>query len=371
MRRRAGFTLIELLVVIAIIALLMALLLPAIQKVRAAADRMLCASNMRQIATAMHNYHNDYNRFPNGSTIPYAKNPGWNEDCILELRMPFGPNWAVLILPYIEQDNLYKQSNPGSYPGINPVPDAPDFGSVGLLSGINLNWRSIISTKVKAYICPSDDRSDVPYSNPTLVPGIWARGNYAVTAGFDDYDHVGGGNNWLSVRKGSPLYKVTSSPVFAANYGSKLGQITNLDGTANTIMLNEVRAGISPLDPRGVWAMGFPGSSITNAGRQQYNPTPNNLLGDSGNDGDELQGGGLIWVAGIGSQQGMGCLNNGTGQGDSLMTSAMARSRHANGVNACFCDAHVQFIPNTISEYTWGLLNSKADGLVPPDDYNQ
>ncbi len=364
MRRRAGFTLIELLVVIAIIALLMALLLPAIQKVRAAADRMLCASNMRQIATAVHNYHNDYNRFPFGSTIPYAKNPGWNEDCIMELRMPFGPNWAVYILPYMEGDNLYKQSNPGSYPGINPVPDAPDFGSAGLLSGINLSWRSITSTKVKAYLCPSDDKTDVPFSDPATLPGIWARGNYAANAGYEDYDHVGGGHAYVTSKSG-PMKGIVSSPVFAANYGAKLGIITNADGTSTTVMINEIRAGVSPLDPRGVWAMGFPGASITNAGRQQYNPTPNNLLGDSGSDGDEIQNGAKFWYTGIGSREGMGVISDGT-----LMTSAIARSRHPNGVNACFCDAHVQFIPNTISEYTWCLLQSKSDGLVPPDDYN-
>ena len=71
------------------------------------------------------------------------------------------------------------------------------------------------------------------------------------------------------------------------NYGSTLLAIT--DGTSNTIMVAELRAGVSPLDPRGVWAMGFSGSSIVNAGRASYNPTPNNTLGDSGGDGDEIQ----------------------------------------------------------------------------------
>jgi prepilin-type N-terminal cleavage/methylation domain-containing protein/prepilin-type processing-associated H-X9-DG protein len=365
MRRRNGFTLIELLVVISIILVIMALLLPAIQKVRAAADRMRCGNNMRQLAVACHNYHIDYGQLPPGSSVPYAQ---LNDDSNLDARMPFGPNWAVFLLPYVEQDSLFIEANPGSYPGINPVPHVRKFSQMGTqLNGINNSWRSIRGKVVKIYQCPSDgDANRIPFNDPTLIAETnWARGNYAANAGFDDYDHVSGGNNWVSMRQGSPLFGVVSSPVFAANYGAKLGVITNLDGTSNTIMFNEVRAGISPLDPRGVWALGFPGASITNAGRQQYNPTPNNPLGDSGSDGDEIQNGARIWFLGIGSKLQMGCIND----DGAIMTSAMARSMHPGGVNACFCDGHVQFIPNTVSEFTWGLLNSKADGFVLPDDY--
>src|SRR5262249_6212414 len=138
-----------------------------------------------------------------------------------------------------------------------------------------------------------------------------------------------------------------------------------LDGTSNTILFNEVRAGISPLDPRGTWALGFPGASITNAGRAPYNPTPNNSLGDSGTDGDEIQNCSEFWAPGIGSQARMGCFND----PGAIMTSGMARSLHPGGVNACFADGSVRFVSESISEYTWGLLNSKADGLTLPNDY--
>jgi prepilin-type N-terminal cleavage/methylation domain-containing protein len=90
-RGRSGFTLVELLVVLCIIAILIGLLLPAIQRVREAANRISCANNLHQIGLAFHDYHNDFNKLP---------------PCQLDNQ---GASWAVLILPYMEQGNLYKQ----------------------------------------------------------------------------------------------------------------------------------------------------------------------------------------------------------------------------------------------------------------------
>jgi prepilin-type processing-associated H-X9-DG protein len=324
--------------------------------------------------------------------VPYAPKPPDDNDCSINLQIlspahggvptglqnPFGPNWAVLILPFIEQDNLYKQANAGLYPGV-PLPMAPDNDGTASLALIQptgaLNWTSIAGTPLKIFQCPSDSYNQINYLDPTNGPvggpaNGWARGNYGASSGYEDFDHTTWGASYKTAKAGIPKSNgMVSSPVMSANYGAGLLQIT--DGTSNTIMVAELRAGLSPIDPRGVWALGFPGSSIVNAGRASYNPTPNNLLGGTPDDGgDELENGvdpvsgNITYCTPETAAAGMGCT-----QGGVQMTSAMSRSRHSGGVNVVFADGSVHFISNGVSQLTWVQLLSKSDGQVLGSDY--
>src|SRR5688500_14333926 len=100
--RRGGFTLIELLVVIAIIAILIGLLLPAVQKVREAAARMTCQNHLKQLGLAVHNYHDANSKFPQNG----ARGVAGSSSCCTDR----GWSWIARVLPYIEQDNLYREA---------------------------------------------------------------------------------------------------------------------------------------------------------------------------------------------------------------------------------------------------------------------
>jgi prepilin-type N-terminal cleavage/methylation domain-containing protein/prepilin-type processing-associated H-X9-DG protein len=201
-RLRTGFTLIELLVVIAIIAVLIGLLLPAVQKVREAAARARCQNNLKQIALACHNYESTYEEFP-------------------------AAKWIVDLLPYIEQSALAQALQVGN------------------------DWDSLIATKLPLLYCPSEPRGEVIY-NPgwTTAALTW----YMAMAGLDyndSYSYIYSGYpsysqyNYLPdpSRPGVLSTIETDSYDSLGNYlgtvvhGSKIAQVT--DGLSNTVMIGE------------------------------------------------------------------------------------------------------------------------------------
>jgi len=165
---RKGFTLIELLVVIAIIAILIGLLLPAVQKIREAANRMTCANNLKQIGLAAHNYESANGYLPPGVLGGNSSTGFFGAQCT---------GGMFFLLPYIEQDNLFKQFSINYNTDL--VINTPWWS-------VNPDW-SLSFTKIKTYVCPSDDNSTgVTASGPIIMmmPNPQTPGTNAMTYGF-------------------------------------------------------------------------------------------------------------------------------------------------------------------------------------------
>jgi prepilin-type N-terminal cleavage/methylation domain-containing protein len=207
-----GFTLIELLVVIAIIAILIGLLLPAVQKVREAAARMQCSNNLKQIALAVHNHQGAYNYMPAGYADQSAK--GGTGTCF------------YFILPYIEQDNVFKLGQVLPI-NTNQQPDA--------YWGNFADMRTPAANVIKTYLCPSDPNN----ANPITWTNGWVMGNYA-------YNH--------------DAFNNPNDPTYGHDVNNKIpGSFP--DGTSNTIGFTEKQAnnclanssGNGTLWAHGVW----------------------------------------------------------------------------------------------------------------------
>jgi prepilin-type N-terminal cleavage/methylation domain-containing protein/prepilin-type processing-associated H-X9-DG protein len=243
-KRCFAFTLIELLVVIAIIAVLIGLLLPAVQKVREAAARTQCKNNLKQIALAAHNYESAAGKLPPGylGDRPPAPSP---------LGLNQGPYVGTLafLLPYLEQDNVYRRLN------VNWNVDFgfPNPGQVNQPWWSDPNNCATAQARIKTYVCPADD----PYEPSVYVIQTYAWFNYFVPpslGGLDAQFYPGPGSDpvWSALGRTNygPVAGTGGGPnpswnlyngVFTNRRQVSLGQITSSDGTANTLMFGELR----------------------------------------------------------------------------------------------------------------------------------
>jgi prepilin-type N-terminal cleavage/methylation domain-containing protein/prepilin-type processing-associated H-X9-DG protein len=318
--RRLGFTLIELLVVIAIIAILVGLLLPAVQKVREAAARMSCQNNLHQLGLAMHNFHGANEHLPGN-----LRNPAVNT---VRIR------WTTYLLPFFEQDNIYKGYNQ------------------------NVNWSNpanvpFTSLPLKLMICPStpnQDRQDAdPGSNASIFIPIVATGDYSGIYQVDP----------RLVALGIGV--VPGDGILAKNQKIRFADIT--DGQSNTIHLTEsagkpwlYRAGLLVSSPppftNGVMGGGWcrPASEIPSF---------------SGSSADGTTFPGTCAVNCTNGQQVMAYPDpyygtDGTGA---------VYGFHIGGVNALMADGSVRYIAQSISVQTFAALVSRNGGEVIGSDF--
>ncbi len=331
-RTRRGFTLIELLVVIAIIAILIGLLLPAVQKVREAAARAKCMNNLKQIALACHGY-NDVN-----NTLPPAYLVGRGIGATDRARI--GPNFLVLILPGVEQGAMFNQVT-------TSVQNYQQFSPPSTVGGLeDQGWRNIRGNVIATYTCPSESLASTPWNGTggAAAGANWARGSYGANMGPGSAQEMARG---ASVQRSVPggASNQTAAGVLVVNGGTTMGGLTNSDGLSNTIMVAHLRAGPTAGDARGTWAMGIPGASSIALAPQGDCLGPNHPV----NGSDD--------VAGCSSQPNiqMGCWNGGDGQ-------ATSRSQHTGGVVVAMGDGSVRFVRDSVSMNNWYWMLSSKDG---------
>ncbi|MBX9626070.1 MAG: DUF1559 domain-containing protein [Gemmataceae bacterium] len=294
--RRRGFTLIELLVVITIIAVLVGLLLPAVQKARDAAARMSCSNNLKQVGLGIHNYETAQQALP---SRPYES--------------PYSP--SVLLLPYLEQDALYRgfdATKPGADPANTPV----------------------VSTAVKAYLCPADPDAGKPFAGGMFTDPAFKAVTVSTGPSWGHDNPVGPvGNEWCL----GPLNAATAN--FASEAVPKLNWTT--DGTSNTVTWIEF------------------GGQLEQRARGKVlkpHPFPNAMTGTNGKGGRFVG----TWTA-----DGLESVYPGFGPCNMNCNNLYGiYSFHTGGSNVLLLDGSVRFVRESISGPVLAAFLSRDGGEV-------
>ena len=371
-KTRIGFTLIELLVVIAIIAVLMALLLPAVQSAREAARRIQCSNNLKQIGLALHNYHSALGSLPPGAALSgIALAPG--------LYATWEPNLSAqaMLLPYLEQ---------------SPVYNALNF-NFGAEYDLGMNSTAVL-TIVAGFLCPSDPNAGAHLNNNSYYACIGTTTDYMFTPG------IPGGANWYGTSPNVTF--VGSTGLFAQAVSYQIADCG--DGTSNTVAYAESLLGDGLA--QSVW-----GPAITPPSRYRGNMVFDADPGDDLNrPHDAFQNPALVMTllqnctsmfqstaTNIGSDHGYRWAMGVTGYSmfNTIQTpndpqypfsacrldgsatdypdSGFAygsSSAHPGGINVCFGDGSVRFIKNSVNRTIWWSLGTKANGeVISADSY--
>jgi prepilin-type N-terminal cleavage/methylation domain-containing protein len=335
---RRGFTLIELLVVIAIIAILIGLLLPAVQKVREAAARTKCTNNLKQIGLGLHNYESAYGVFPMGAEVPVAADAN---GCYRGSgSAPWGrASWTVQILPQLEQTAVHA--------GINPNADYPwGNGDVALT-----NSAALIRPAPPVFRCPSFTGQPA-WVFPATVNAPPAAAGDAVAQVNNYFGCMGGGVPPTTAAASNPVACTAGIGVgayFPATFkngiltvNSKTRMTSVTDGLSNSVLAGEsFYAGMELVR---LWSSSY-------RTRHGNNNFPGNLAGTS----EPINSGKALYLS---------LTNQTTNQNiHNMISTRVFGSQHTGGANFCRGDGSVVFLTEFINLDVYRGLGSAADGL--------